>query len=132
MARPKANRIEDGDEGERVTVGKRITEARERAKISQRELAKRMKYTQTWLNAIEGGRNRISASDLARIAKELEYPLDFFLVPDWTPRHPVTPKTRTDWDFLYPEEPERAAAHHELDQAFRRLEALYRERGDAN
>lgn len=103
-------------------VGMRIAHAREKAGYGQREMSTLLGYSTSWLQAVEAGRNGVSALDLQRIAKITEYPIEYFLDPDYQPRS-FRPRTRFDWELLYPDTPELARVHAELDALYERLVA---------
>jgi transcriptional regulator with XRE-family HTH domain len=69
---------------------------------------------------IERGINGIDAQDLARIAEITDRPLEFFTNPRFrdTPVH--RPRSKAEWLAMYPDSPETAAMHFEVDQLTRK------------
>jgi transcriptional regulator with XRE-family HTH domain len=63
-----------------MTLGTRIRKARERADISQAELARRIGISKTAMNAIEGGVTDPRASRIVAIARELGVSTDALLL----------------------------------------------------
>lgn len=62
-----------------MPLGTRIRKARERANISQAELARRIGISKTSMNAIEGGHTDPRASRIVAIAQELGVSTDTLL-----------------------------------------------------
>lgn len=61
-------------------IGKRIREAREAAKLSQRELAEKLGYeSATAISYIESGERKVSVVDLEKIATILDKDIRHFL-----------------------------------------------------
>lgn len=104
----------------RIT-GRRLRMAREAGHFTQAEVAKAAGFTGAkWLSEIENGRNSIDAHDLKRVADFLGYPVEWFLDENYR-GGAFSPKTRLDWDMMFPDSQERARAHADLDQVFQRL-----------
>ena len=60
---------------------------------------------------------------LQRVADITGHSIEFFTNPDFRRKRReemLRPVTRADWELIYADEPERAAAHVSLDEAFRR------------
>jgi transcriptional regulator with XRE-family HTH domain len=68
------------DEGE--FIRERIRQAREEARLTQRQMAKLLAVSQSAISDIERGRVQISAKDLARFAKILGKPIAYFYPSD--------------------------------------------------
>lgn len=101
-------------------TGRRIRFARQQAGLTQDELARRVGFSNgKWLSEIENGRNSIDVHDLAAVAQETGFPLEYFVDPDYKSQQRLTPRTRLDWELLFPDQPARARAHADLDQVFR-------------
>lgn len=65
-----------------LEIGKRIEVFRNRKGWTQQELADRMKLPRTAITQIEQGKRNVTASELYRFSKELEFPVsDFFHDP---------------------------------------------------
>lgn len=116
-----------GDEERRRAVGERIRHARMKAGIGQRQLARALGMSSSWLNSVEAGENGIDTVRLADVAQYLGRPVSHFLEEQEDvavrKRQLMTkPATRLDWQLMYAGEDERARAHFELDRVFRRLE----------
>ena len=60
-------------------IGRKLQKAREAAEISQKELAKKLGYTQASLSNYELGKRRLYLPDLKRISKILSKPITYFL-----------------------------------------------------
>lgn len=60
-------------------VGRRVAEARESAKLTQEALASRIQIARTALAKIELGRRGLSSIELARVARELDRPIEWFV-----------------------------------------------------
>ena len=108
---------------ERVAVGARLRKVRREAGLTQEQLAARVGRKKNWLSDIERGRRGIDVHTLQRIADITGHNVEFFSNPEFRRRRRrelARPATREDWDLIYPEEPERAAAHASLDAVFRR------------
>lgn len=54
------------------TVGKVLAAARERAKLTQQELARRMRKPQSFISNLEQGQRRIDVVELLKLADGLE------------------------------------------------------------
>jgi len=63
-----------------MPLGTRIRKAREQARISQAELARRIGISKTAMNAIEGGATDPRASRIVAIARELGVSTDTLLL----------------------------------------------------
>ena len=63
-----------------MPLGTRIRKAREQARISQAELARRIGISKTAMNAIEGGATDPRASRIVAIARELGVSTDALLL----------------------------------------------------
>lgn len=102
-------------------TGARIRTAREAAGFTQNEVAQAAGFANAkWLSEIENGRNSIDAHDLKKVADFLGYPVEWFL-DDHYKGGAFTPKTRLDWQLMFPDSEERARAHADLDQIFLRV-----------
>lgn len=60
-------------------VGRRVAEARESAGLTQEALASRVQIARTALAKIELGRRGLSSIELARVARELDRPIEWFV-----------------------------------------------------
>ena len=60
-------------------VGRRVADARESAGLTQEALASRVQIARTALAKIELGRRGLSAIELARVARELDRPIEWFV-----------------------------------------------------
>ncbi|NKZ07011.1 helix-turn-helix domain-containing protein [Actinomadura latina] len=60
-------------------IGRRLAEARDRAGLTQAELADRIALARSSLAKIEGGSRRVTAIELARLAEELGTRIEWFL-----------------------------------------------------
>lgn len=60
-------------------IGRRIAEARDRAGLTQADLAGRIALARSSLAKIEGGSRRVTAVELARVAEELGTRIEWFL-----------------------------------------------------
>jgi transcriptional regulator with XRE-family HTH domain len=80
-----------------MPLGTRIRKARERANISQAELARRIGISKQAMNAIEGGTTDPRASRIVAIAQELGVSTDALLLgtPATAQRAPKPPALRT-------------------------------------
>jgi transcriptional regulator with XRE-family HTH domain len=81
-----------------MPLGTRIRKAREQARISQAELARRIGISSTVMNAIEGGYTDPRASRIVAIARELGVSTDALLLgtaaPDKRQHKPPALRTR--------------------------------------
>jgi transcriptional regulator with XRE-family HTH domain len=68
---------ENGMAGELGDLGSRLREERERARISQRELARRLGVSASLISQIESGQSKPSVSTLYAIVSELGVSLDY-------------------------------------------------------
>jgi transcriptional regulator with XRE-family HTH domain len=66
------------DKSERVQLGDRLRDARNYLGLTQEEVAAYLSIPQTALTDIEGGRRRVEALELARLAKLYRQPLSYF------------------------------------------------------
>jgi transcriptional regulator with XRE-family HTH domain len=64
---------------EYVAFRRRLAEARHEAGLTQRDLAKLMRKSQAWLYKCEAGERRVDAVELAKFAKALKRPIDWFV-----------------------------------------------------
>jgi Zn-dependent peptidase ImmA (M78 family)/DNA-binding XRE family transcriptional regulator len=60
-------------------VGRRVAAARESARLTQEALASRIELDRTALAKIELGRRGLSSLELARVARELDRPIEWFV-----------------------------------------------------
>jgi transcriptional regulator with XRE-family HTH domain len=98
-------------------TGRRIRQARDEADLTQGELATELGFSHSWLSNIELGLNGLDAHDLLRIARVLEnYPIEWYLSAE-SGRSRRRPRSRRDWESLYPERPDIARLHWDLDKA---------------
>lgn len=111
------------------SVGRRIRRAREEMGATRADWCQQLGYTQSWLQGIETGVNGIDALDLERIARITGYPVDYFVNPNFDARQVIKPQTRGDWDTLYPERPEVAALHWEIDRKLNGVPTPFRHMG---
>lgn len=116
-----------GDDERRRRVGERVRAARMQAGIGQRQMARALGMSSSWLNSVEAGEIGIDTVRLADVAEYLGTPVSDFLddradVATRTRQLMTKPATRLDWQLMYAGEDERARAHFELDRVFRRLE----------
>jgi uncharacterized protein len=65
--------------GDRNDLGRRVAAARERAGVTQEELARHLDLDRTAVAKIEAGRRRVSALELAGVADALGYPMEWFI-----------------------------------------------------
>ncbi len=113
--------------GVRLAVGARLRAARQRARLTQEEVAAHVGRKKNWLSDIERGRRGIDVGSLQRIADLLGRSIEFFTNPQFAEerrRRLFRPATREDWELLYEGEVERTAAHAALDDAFARARRL--------
>jgi len=116
-----------GDAERRRAIGARIRAARLEAGIGLRQMARDLGMSSSWLNSLESGITGTDAVRLADIARYLRQPASVLLdEPDYVQERKrqlmSRPSTRLDWQLMFDGEGERARAHFELDQVFRRLE----------
>lgn len=107
----------------RGAVGLRLRAARLEAGLTQDQLASQVGRKKNWLSDIERGRRGIDVQTLQRIADLTGHSIEFFTNPGFSQKRReemLRPVTREDWELIYADEPERAAAHASLDEAFRR------------
>ncbi len=105
----------------RAALGRRLREARQRAGLTQEELAGQVGRKKNWLSDIERGRRGIDVHTLQRVADLTGRSIEYFTNPGFErKRREMLPRpaTREDWELLYAGEPERAAAHASIDDAF--------------
>lgn len=108
---------------QRAALGERLRRARLDAGLTQDQLASQVGRKKNWLSDIERGRRGIDVHTLQRIADITGHSVEFFSNPGFSEKRReemLRPATREDWNLIYADEPERAAAHASLDEAFRR------------
>ncbi|MBA2708321.1 MAG: helix-turn-helix transcriptional regulator [Gemmatimonadaceae bacterium] len=89
--------------------------------MTQAELRARLGFaSNAWLSDIEGGRNSIDAHDLQALADLAGYPVEYFTDPTFEASAMRQPRHRLDWEAVYPDDPQRARIHDEVDQLFRK------------
>ena len=111
----------------KVALGGRLRAARLQAGMTQEEMASRVRRKKNWLSDIERGRRGIDPHTLQEIAAITGRPVEYFTNPSYDAerrRQLNRPSTREDWELLYAGDPERAAAHASLDEAFDRATVL--------
>ena len=119
----------------RSAVGIRLRAARLEAGLTQDQLASRVGRKKNWLSDIERGRRGIDVQTLQRIADITGHSIEFFSNPGFNQKRReemLRPVTRQDWELIYADEPERAAAHASLDDAFRRARETLADAGGAS
>ncbi len=117
------SRSNDDSDSEKRSLGQRLRVARERLGLTQEELALRVARKKNWLSDIERGRRGIDVHTLQRLADVMGQSIEYFTNPDYDQQRSAAlprPSTREDWDLVYAGEPDRAAAHASLDDAFKR------------
>lgn len=57
----------------------RLRAAREEAGLSQTEVARRLKKTQSWVSKCESGERRVDIIELSRFARLYAKPIDWFV-----------------------------------------------------
>jgi transcriptional regulator with XRE-family HTH domain len=110
-------------DSEKRSLGQRLRVARERLGLTQEELALRVARKKNWLSDIERGRRGIDVHTLQRLADVMGQSIEYFTNSDYDQQRSAAlprPSTREDWDLVYAGEPDRAAAHASLDDAFKR------------
>ena len=119
---------------QRSALGERLRRARLEAGLTQDQLASQVGRKKNWLSDIERGRRGIDVHTLQRIADITGNSVEFFSNPGFSEKRReemLRPATRADWNLIYADEPERAAAYASLDEAFRRARQTLRD-GDAD
>ena len=112
---------------QKSVLGGRLRAARIQAGMTQEELASLVGRKKNWLSDIERGRRGIDPHTLQAIADRTGRPIAYFTNPNYDrerQRQLSRPATREDWSLLYAGDPERAAAHASLDEAFDRVSTL--------
>ncbi len=125
--RPRSTGGEGEIKPQHAALGARLREARERLALTQDELATQVGRKKNWLSDIERGRRGIDVHTLQRIATITGRSVEYFSNPDYDQqRRQMLPRpaTREDWELVYAGEPDRAAAHASLDEAFARARRL--------
>jgi transcriptional regulator with XRE-family HTH domain len=106
-------------------TGSRIRQVREEMQLTQLELAKKLGFrSDRSLSEIERGINSIDPHVLLILSRLSGYDMRFFVDPSYTPALRIRPLTLSDWQALYPDQPERARIHWEIDRHFERAESL--------
>ncbi|PZC42404.1 MAG: Transcriptional regulator, contains XRE-family HTH domain [Chloroflexi bacterium] len=106
--------------------------ARREAGLTQDQLASRVGRKKNWLSDIERGRRGIDVHTLQRIAGLTGHSIEFFTNPAFSEKRRdelLRPVTREDWRLIYADQPDRAAAHASLDEAFRRAQQMLADAG---
>ena len=124
-----AGRADEADAADpkKMALGARLRAARMHVAMTQEDLAARVQRKKNWLSDIERGRRGIDPHTLQEIAQITGRPVEYFTNPgydDQRKRQLNRPATREDWELLYAGDPERAAAHASLDDAFNRAQVL--------
>lgn len=101
-------------------TGGRIRQVREEMQWTQEEMGRRLGVGNKAVSEIERGNNSVDAHVLYRIARESGYEMEFFVNPSYAPRMPTAPRTRADWEAMYPGNPRKARMMWELDQLLER------------
>jgi ribosome-binding protein aMBF1 (putative translation factor) len=83
VGRNESAKLEDARSALREVYGDRLRRARERAGLTQAQLAARLHVTQPMVSSTEAGRARVSARYLARVLKACG------LAKDWVPERPA-------------------------------------------
>ena len=119
---PRMNRRSNPDRQQLLRLtGARVRQAREEMRLTQHELAAALGFTgNTTVSDIERARNGMDIHDLQRLANMSGHPMEFFTRVDYQAPPQHHPRTKADWDAMYLDDPDRAAAHHALDQMGRR------------
>ena len=118
--------VRPGDDERRRAIGQRIRALRTAAGIGQRQMARALGMSSSWLNSVEAGELGIDAVRLADIAAHLGQPAGAFFEDygeDLPPARQVLsrPVTTLEWQLMFAGDRERARAHYELDLVFRRV-----------
>lgn len=101
-------------------IGLQLAQVREKAGISQEEAGAHVGNSQSWMGRVEAGRLGISAIDLKVLADLYGYPVDWFVDPHYSGKTMIQPRSRADWEFMFPDDEERARTHAEIDAIIRR------------
>lgn len=100
-------------------MGERIRDVRlNEARLTQAEFARLFGHSHSWIAQIEKGNNGIDAYSLWLIADRFGYPMDWFCEPVHKPGHLHRPRTRIEWEALYPENPQLARALFDLTRLY--------------
>ena len=111
----------------KVALGARLRAARLQSGMTQEEMASEVRRKKNWLSDIERGRRGIDPHTLQEIAAVTGRPVEYFTNPEYDAERSEQlhrPASREDWELLYAGDPERAAAHASLDEAFNRAAIL--------
>jgi len=85
-----------------MKVGSVIQEIRRRKSISQGDLAKRLKISQTYLSQIEGDKKMPSMEILQEISEALEIPVYYLLFKGLEVEKDIVPEKRDAYKTLSP------------------------------
>lgn len=103
-------------------TGGRIRRARLEVGMTQKDLGRALRLSgkdtaspDKAISEIERGSNGVDAHTLYRIAQLTGYPMEFFVNPNFEMISRAVPLGRRDWEALYPDDPERARRHWEID-----------------
>lgn len=115
------------DRERRRSIGERIRSARLAAGIGLRQMGRDIGMSASWVLGVESGEIAVDAVRMADLSRYLGYPAAYFLddteyLAERRRELQSRPATRLDWQMMYADEGERAAAHYELDRVFQRLE----------
>ena len=119
----------------KVALGARLRAARLQSGMTQEEMASEVRRKKNWLSDIERGRRGIDPHTLQEIAAVTGRPVEYFTNPEYDAERSEQlhrPASREDWELLYAGDPERAAAHASLDEAFNRAAILLDDGSDDN
>lgn len=105
-------------------IGQNVRDAREMAGMSQDKLAQEIGRTGVWLSTIEIGRFGLNLMDLIKITDVLNKPIHFFCTGLLERPQSNVPEALEDWMGFWPQNPERAKAHYEMDRTFAKLERM--------
>ena len=98
-------------------VGNQVRIARIEKGWTQEELARKVGRVTSWVGQLETGRHMLNLMDLVKIASLTGYPLEFFTGVRLDGANILHPQSEQDWQSLFPERPDWAAAFWQMHQA---------------
>lgn len=113
---PRKPTLDEARRAQQRWTGARIRQAREAAGFTQDELSQMCGFSRgVWISEIERGLHSIDAQELRRIAQLTRYPIEWFLDPEYDQKAILPPQSVPEWERLYPDQPQLARAHANLD-----------------
>ncbi len=116
MARRKVGESNERYARVRGIVGRNLRTAREKNKLTQAEVARRMNRASSWVAEIELGRSNVYVLDMWALAEMYGVPVDGLYAEDGTPTSWRIPANLPEWERMFEGDERRASIHWNIEK----------------